>query len=110
LTGFFVPLGLVYFGRFSCEPSVLNILYVTIIQGYRSFSWYCRLVQGPLSVLTWTNVNFQLCFPETHPLFLHFGKWFLLAGELCVIPLSFGFIKGIHLLASAVRGNKEKKM
>jgi hypothetical protein len=67
-------------------------------------------VQGPLSVITWANVNFQLCFPEMHPLYLYFGKWFLLVGELSVILLSFVFVKGIHFLALAFRGRKLKKM
>ena len=108
LSGFLIPLALVYFGRYEVEPSVANILYVSDTQGYASFSWFCRLVQGPLSVLTWTNVNFQLCFPERHPLYVNFGKWYLLIGELSVIPLSFFFIKTINVLGRALQSPSGK--
>lgn len=100
LTGVICPIILVACGRYNqgYKPDLLNIIYVFDMQGYHSFTWFCRIVQGPVSVLTWANVNFQLCFPDDQDLYLMLGKYYLPVAELCVLLLSIAYVKSIFLV------------
>ena len=99
LTGIFVPLLLVYTDRYQCiKDDFFTMLYVKPIQGFHVFSWFIRLVQGFASILTWANVNYQLCFPDEQILFTVFGVHYLYMTELVILVFVLAHYKTVFLV------------
>lgn len=45
--------------------------------GFTFNTLYQRIINTPLSILTWANLNFVLCHPKNDPFFPIIGKYYL---------------------------------
>lgn len=60
-------------------------------------------MQGPVSVLTWANINFQLCFPDDQFPFDLFGTRYLYMVEVMFIVYSVLFVKVFEVTGGIAR-------
>ena len=67
-------------------------------------------MQGPVSIITWANINFQLCFPEDQFPFDLFGIRYLYLVEVIFILYSSLFVKSVEVIAGTARSIFSGKM
>ena len=89
------PLAIVLGGRYNdlLKLGWVGELFVFLTQGYLVFSLYQRLGLTVTSLVTWANIDYALCAPESDlhtafPAYPYLGLYYLLVADFILIPLS----------------------
>ena len=64
----------------------------------------------PLSILTWANLNYTLCRPDTDPFIPYIGNWYYILSEFYLNIISISAVSVIYLLTYLFRKGLKQKL